>query len=155
VLAQVLSTRRDVADEPGDHLWKIDERREYDDLTPGRALCELLQPLGVCFERAVHFPVRADELATTHRHHRTGTSPACGATSSTILPTCSLDSITACAPAAFARGKRRNSIGLTRPAASKGQTFSPKRCAIAALNSTERGRKVEPVIVRRRRRRVP
>src|SRR5882672_577208 len=154
MLAQVLPTRRNVTHEPGDHLRDVDEWREHDRFAAGRVQCELRQPLCVRLERAVHLPVRTNELASAHGRHFTGTSPACGETSRTILPTCWLDSIRACAPAASASGKRRKSIGLTRPASSNGQTFSRSCFAIAVLNSTERGRNVEPVIVRRRRKMV-
>src|SRR3954451_1729896 len=72
-------------------------------------------------------------------------------TTSAILPMCSLDSMRACASAAFASGKVLKITGLTLPAESSGQTFSLSSPAIAALSATGRGRSVEPVRVRRLR----
>lgn len=69
---------------------------------------------------------------------------------STILPICRLDSIRRCASAASASGKIRSITGRIFPVSISGQIFSSSARAIAALSATERGRKVEPVIVCRR-----
>src|SRR5690606_1385912 len=69
-----------------------------------------------------------------------------------ILPMFSPASIMAWAADACSSGKVACTTGLMLPASSRGQACLRKDLAMAPLNSTGRGRSVEPVIVSRRRR---
>ena len=77
-------------------------------------------------------------------------------TVSTILPMCSLDSISACAAAASASGNVRWISGRTAPAFEQrphlARAAPPQS---APFSSTVRGRSVEPVMVRRRAEHAP
>src|SRR6185369_13869000 len=90
---------------------------------------------------AVHLPVACDQLS----FH------ACSDQVSTILPMCWFDSMSSCALAASPAGKTLWMTGLMAPLSSSGQTLALSERAIAALNSTGRGRRVEPVTASRLR----
>ena len=62
---------------------------------------------------------------------------------------CSGLSIRACAFGASVSGKVESMIGATLRASRSGQTFSKRLAATVALNVTGRGRRVEPVWIRR------
>ena len=82
------------------------------------------QELGIRRPAAVHLPVAHHELAS----HRWPPYQV-----RTILPTWVLDSISACACAAWAAANTWWITGLTRPASISGQTVARKACAIAVL----------------------
>src|SRR5208282_6110899 len=67
----------------------------------------------------------------------------------TILPMWSGFSIRSCAFRASARGDTESMTGLKRPATKSGHTLARKHSAMTAFSAGERGRKVEPVWMRR------
>ena len=66
--------------------------------------------------------------------------------SNTILPICAPDSISPCASPASARGNTLKITGRILFASISGHIFSFNAAAMALLNSTLRGRKVEVVL---------
>src|SRR5215831_19202637 len=70
-------------------------------------------------------------------------------TSSTILPMCISDSISRCAPAASASGKRASMTGFRPRVSNSGQTFSLNAAAMRPLLATGCARSVEAVMVSR------